>query len=204
MHVRTPDQRGPNHARPDIVKRAQRQERIVKGQWNLTRRQFAKQVLIDVSPQFLNEDSVREYRVLKTLRQIPSTLVDHPRVSELNSSGRTFWVKSPRLYWVPLLLRVKAQDLDFDSLLELQRALQDYTKVLYKKGVAYEVKPEYLYPIKMPHGHWKLYLGGWMEAAFSSDEAQAQSEEWQKREAVQISEITRIFAEARATIQSQT
>lgn len=105
---------------------------------------------------------------------------------------------------MPLLLRVKAQDLDLDSLLELQRALQDYTKLLYKKGVAYQIKPEYLCPIKMAHGHWKLYLGGWMEADFSSDESQAQSEEWQKREEVQLSEITQIFAKACATIQAQT
>lgn len=135
---------------------------------------------------------------------MPSKLVDHPRVSELNSSNRNFWVISPRLHWVPLLLRVKARDLDLDSLLELQRALQDYTRLLYKKGVAYQIKPEYLFPIRMAQGRWKLYLGGWMEAAFSSDESQAQSKEWQKREEVQISEITRIFAEARATIQVQT
>jgi nucleoside-specific outer membrane channel protein Tsx len=105
---------------------------------------------------------------------------------------------------VPLLLRVKAQDLDLGSLLELQRALQDYTKLLSKKGAAYQIKPEYLCPIKMAHGHWKLYLGGWMEADFSSDESQAQSEEWQKREEVQLSEITQIFAKACATIQAQT
>lgn len=34
------------------------------------------------SPQFLDEVSVRKYRVLKTLRQIPSKLVDPPRISE--------------------------------------------------------------------------------------------------------------------------
>lgn len=154
-------------------------------------------------PQFLDEDSLREYRVLKVLCQIPSKLLDYPRVSELNPSGRAFWVKSPRLYWVPLLLRVKTHDLDIDSLLGLQRALEDLVKLVYKKGVAYKVRPEYLYPVRKEHGHWKLYLGGWMEATFAPNESQAQPKEWKRREEAQISEIKRIFAEAYAMIHAK-
>jgi hypothetical protein len=85
-------------------------------------------------------------------------------------------------------------------MLEMQQALQNYIRELYSKGIAYQVKPEYLCPVKMESGRWKLYLGGWMEAGFDPDQSQLQPVEWKRREEVQCDEIRRIFAEARAAM----
>lgn len=127
-------------------------------------------------------------------------LTDHPRVSELNPSGKVFWIKSPRLRWVPLLLRVKDRAFDYDSLLEMQWALQNYIGLLYSKGVAYQVKPEYMCPVRMESGSWKLYLGCWMEAEFDPSQTRVQSAEWKTREGTQDEGIKRNFAEARAAV----
>lgn len=82
----------------------------------------------------------------------------------------------------------------------MQGALQDYIGLLYSKGVAYQVKPEYMCPVRMESGRWKLYLGGWMEAEFDPNKTRVQSAEWKTREATQGDEIQRIFAEARAAV----
>jgi hypothetical protein len=82
----------------------------------------------------------------------------------------------------------------------MQGALQDYIRLLYSKGVAYQVKPEYMCPVRMESGRWKLYLGGWMEAEFDPNKTRVHSAEWKTREATQGDEVKRIFAEARAAV----
>ncbi|KAF9882626.1 hypothetical protein FE257_005951 [Aspergillus nanangensis] len=149
-----------------------------------------------VSRRFVDGDSVREYHVLKTLRQIRSKLIDHPHVSEPKSAGKAFCIKSPRVRFVPLLLRAKTGAMDLDSLLEMQQALLDYVGLLYSKGVAYHVKPEYMCPVKKASGRWKLYLGGWMEAGFDPTESQLRPTEWERQKTTQCDEIKRIFADA--------
>ncbi|KAJ5115587.1 hypothetical protein N7526_011468 [Penicillium atrosanguineum] len=148
----------------------------------------------------VNDGSTREYHVLKAVCEIRSKLVDHPRVSKLDSAGKVYWIKSPRLQFVPLLRRVKDWALDLDSLLKMQQDLLHYINLLYSKGVAYQVKSEYMCPVKMESGHWKLYLGGWMETEFDPYENQLRPAEWKKQEATQCDQIERIFAVARAEI----
>jgi hypothetical protein len=93
--------------------------------------------------------------------------------------------------------------LDSDLLLEMQRALHDYIRVLYSKGITYQVKPEYLFPVKMGSGRW-------IQSSFHPapqiqfpDKSQTQPVEWKRREETQCDEIKRIFAEARAAITTQ-
>ncbi|KAJ5882841.1 uncharacterized protein N7473_011103 [Penicillium subrubescens] len=131
---------------------------------------------------------------------MPSKLVDDPRVSELDSASRAFLIISPRLRFAPLLLRVKDRSLDLDSLLEMQRAVLDYIRLLYSKGVSYQVRQEYMCPVKKASGRWKLYLGGWMEAGYNPNGCQLWPAEWKEQEASQCAEIERIFEEARTTI----
>jgi hypothetical protein len=90
--------------------------------------------------------------------------------------------------------------LDLESLLEMQRAVLDYIRLLYSKGVAYQVRQEYMCPAKKESGRWKLYLGGWMEAGFNPNGSRLQPAEWKEQEATQCAKVEKIFKEARATI----
>lgn len=127
-------------------------------------------------------------------------MIDHPQVFEPDSAGKVFWIISPRVHFVPLLLRAKTRALDLDTLLEMQQALLKYVGQLYSSGIAYYVKPHYMCPVKKESGRWKLYLGGWMEADFQPTESQLRSTEWERQEAAQCDEIKRIFADAQAAI----
>jgi hypothetical protein len=91
------------------------------------------------------------------------------------------------------LQRVEASAFGLDTLLELKLKLCSYIELLYRNGVAFRVKQDYVYPVKKASGKWTLYLGGWQDVGFYP-QSQWKSARLKELRTGQLDRIERFFA----------
>lgn len=130
---------------------------------------------------------------MKTVNTIPALTNHAPQLVNDNRTSGILMLRAPSIRRVPTLDQLEAGKLDLEQMLGLKQRLREYVRLLYRHGVAYQVKHDSMFAAQKVTYHWAWYLGGWWDADFCSDPCQLESSWWNAKETEQLDEIERLF-----------